>query len=243
MTWKPDTAMVLAAGLGRRMRSATDGVPKPLAALDGTALIDRVLDRIAEAGVSRAVVNVHHKADLIERHLAGRKKPDIVISDERDRLLDTGGGVRRALPLIGTQPFLVHNSDSVWVEGVGSNLQRLFQTFEAARMDCLLMLSLGSASIGYGGRGDFSLDPEGRIRRRREQEVVPFVAAGVYILHPRVFDGAPDGPFSMNLIWNQAILAGRAFGMRMEGLWMHVGTPEAIEEATAVLSGAHDRHR
>ena len=232
--------MVLAAGLGTRMRTLDDSVPKPLVPLKGVALLDRVLDRIADAGVARTIVNVHHKAGLIEHHLQRRQRPAIIISDERDALLETGGGVKRALPLIGPEPFLVHNSDSVWIEGVGSNLARLFQAWDARTMDCLLLLSLGSASIGYNGRGDFSLDPEGRIRRRRESEVVPFVAVGVYLLHPRVFAATPQAAFSMNLVWNQAILAGRAFGVRMEGLWMHVGTPEAVVEAELALDGLHD---
>ena len=241
MTWKPQTAMVLAAGLGTRMRPLNDAIPKPLVRLKGVPLLDRVLDRIASAGVPRAVVNVHHKADLIEQHLKRRERPQIVISDERGERLETGGGVRKALPLLGPEPFLVHNSDSVWIDGVGSNLDRLFAAWNAESMDCLLMLSLGSASIGYTGQGDFSLDPEGRIRRRREGEVVPFVAVGVYLVHPRVFADTPSTPFSMNLIWNRAILAGRAYGVRMEGLWMHVGTPEAVAESEAALDGHHDR--
>ena len=242
MTWKPDTAMVLAAGLGRRMRPLTDSVPKPLVRLRGVSLIDHVLDRIGAAGVALAVVNVHHLAGLVEEHLRERAVPKIVISDERGRLLETGGGVHAALALLGAAPFLVHNTDSVWIEGVGSNLQRLFHAWDSDRMDCLLMLSLGSSSIGYAGRGDFSLDPEGRIRRRREQEAAPFVATGVYIVHPRAFKAAPTGPFSMNLIWNQAILAGRAFGMRMDGIWMHVGSPEALVEADAALGGGGRGH-
>ncbi len=185
------------------------------------------------------MVNVHHRADLIEKHLQGRRQPEILISDERTHLLDTGGGIKKALPLIGETAFLVHNSNSVWIDGVGSNLQRLFATWQPDSMDCLLLLSLGSSSIGYAGRGDFSLDGEGRIRRRREAEVVPFVAVGVYIVHPRVFADTPMTPFSMNLVWNQAILAGRAFGVRMEGIWMHVGTPEAVTEAEAALDGLH----
>jgi N-acetyl-alpha-D-muramate 1-phosphate uridylyltransferase len=240
MTWKPQTAMVLAAGLGTRMRPLNESIPKPLVPLKSVPLLDRVLDRIADAGITRAVVNVHYKADQIEQHVKRRERPKIVVSDERGVLLETGGGVRKALPLLGTEPFLVHNSDSVWIEGVGSNLDRLFAAWDAQSMDCLLLLSLGSASIGYTGQGDFSLDSEGRIRRRRDGEVVPFVAVGVYIVHPRVFADTPSTPFSMNLIWNRAILAGRAFGVRMEGIWMHVGTPDAVAEAEAALDGRHD---
>jgi MurNAc alpha-1-phosphate uridylyltransferase len=237
MSWKPDSAMVLGAGLGTRMRPLTDRLPKPLVQLRRKALIDHVLDRIAEAGVARAVVNVHYMADLLEAHLQSRRAPCIVISDERRRLLDTGGGAKAALGLLGPEPFLVHNSDSVWVEGVGSNLARLFEAWDPTRMDCLLMLALGAASIGYTGKGDFSLDPECRIRRRREAEVVPFVYTGVQIVHPRLFADSPDGAFSMNALWNRAMLTGRAHGVRMEGLWMHVGSPAELAEAERVLSG------
>lgn len=228
--------MVLAAGLGTRMRPLTDKLPKPLVQLARKPLIDHVLDRIAAAGVPTAVVNVHYKADLLEAHLQGRRTPRIVISDERDRLLDTGGGTRKALPLLGRHAFLVHNSDSVWLEGVGSNLRRLFEAWDGERYDCVLLLALASSSVGYAGRGDFALDPEGRLRRRREKEVVPFVYTGVQLVHPRLFADAPEGPFSMNLLWNKAILAGRAIGVRMEGLWMHVGSPQELAESERVIA-------
>lgn len=228
--------MVLAAGLGTRMRPLTEKLPKPLVQLARKPLIDHVLDRIAAAGVETAVVNVHYKADLLEAHLQSRKKPRIVMSDERGRLLDTGGGILKALPRLGTEAFLVHNSDSVWLEGVGSNLQRLFDAWEGERHDCVLLLALASSSVGYTGRGDFALDPEGRLRRRREKEVVPFVYTGVQIVHPRLFADAPEGPFSMNLLWNKAILAGRAIGVRMEGLWMHVGSPQELAESERVIA-------
>jgi MurNAc alpha-1-phosphate uridylyltransferase len=229
--------MVLAAGLGSRMNHRT--LPKPLVTLHGKALIDQVLDRLAEAGIARAIVNLHHKADLIEQHLSGRKVPAITVSDEREALLDTGGGVKKALPLLGSGPFLIHNADSVWIEGVGSNLGRLMQTWDDARMDCLMLLSLSASGVGYQGRGDFALDSDGRIRRRKvEQEIVPFAFTGVSIAHPRLFETSPEGAFSLNLVWNRAIAAGRAFGMRMEGIWMHVGTPEALAQAEQCLSGA-----
>ncbi len=234
-----DTAMVLGAGLGTRMAPAANGLPKPLVKLAGKALIDHVLDRLAEAGITRAVVNVHHKADLIERHLAKRKMPAIEISDERAALLDTGGAVKKALPRLGTPPFLIHNADSVWIEGVGSNLARLSAVWDGGSMDCLMLLAAASTSRGYQGRGDFALESNGHIRRRRaEQEMVPFVFTGVSLAHPRLFEGSPDGAFSLNLVWNKAIAAGRAYGVRMEGVWMHVGTPEALAEAERCLSGA-----
>ena len=239
MTSTIDTAMVLAAGLGTRMAPASGTLPKPLVKLDGKTLLDRVLDRLAVAGIARAVVNVHHKADQIEACVAGRKAPKIVISDERETLLDTGGGVKKALPLLGRKPFLVHNSDSVWIEGVGSNLRRLVDAWDDARMDCLMLLALASSSYGYQGRGDFAFGTDGRIRRRKiEQEIVPFAFTGVSIAHPRLFANAPDGVFSMNRVWDQAIESGRAFGLRMEGIWMHVGTPEALAQAEQALSDA-----
>jgi MurNAc alpha-1-phosphate uridylyltransferase len=234
-----NTAMVLCAGLGTRM--ATPGnstLPKPLVQLHGKALVDHVLDRIAAAGIERAVVNVHHKADLIERHLRARRAPRLEFSDERAALLDTGGGVKKALPRLGSGAFLVHNADSVWIEGIGANLVRLATPWDEAAMDCLMLLALTSSSHGYQGRGDFALESNGRIRRRRvEQEIVPFAFTGVSIAHPRLFDGSPDGAFSLNRVWNTAITAGRAYGMRMDGVWMHVGTPAALAEAEACLSG------
>jgi MurNAc alpha-1-phosphate uridylyltransferase len=232
-----DVAMVLSAGLGTRMAPAANGLPKPLVALAGKALIDHVLDRLAAAGVARAVVNVHHKADLIERHLAGRQTPAIDISDERAALLDTGGGVRKALPRLAPGPFLIHNADSVWIEGASSNLARLAGSWDEARMDCLLLLAEASTSHGYQGRGDFVLESNGRIRRRAEEATVPFAFTGVSVAHPRLFGGSPEGAFSLNWVWSRAIAAGRAYGMRMEGVWMHVGTPEALAEAERCLSG------
>jgi N-acetyl-alpha-D-muramate 1-phosphate uridylyltransferase len=233
------TAMVLAAGLGTRMAPANGNIPKPLVPLGGKALLDHVLDRLAAAGVKRAVVNVHHMADQIETHMKGRKTPRIEISDERAERLDTGGGVRKALPKLGAGPFIVHNSDSVWIEGIGANLARLMGAWDDSRMDCLMLLALASASHGYSGRGDFAFESDGRIRRRKvEQELVPFAFTGVSIAHPRLFAGAPDGAFSMNAVWNRAIAAGRAYGMRMDGIWMHVGTPEALAQAETCLRDA-----
>jgi N-acetyl-alpha-D-muramate 1-phosphate uridylyltransferase len=233
-----DTAMVLSAGLGTRMAALNGKLPKPLIRLNGKPLIDHVLDRLAQVGVRRAVVNVHHHADLIEHHLKGRRSPRITFSDERAHLLDTGGGVKKALPRLGPRPFLIHNADSVWIESVGSNLARLIAAWDEERMDCLLLLAPQSISQGYLGRGDFALEPDGRIRRRGEQEVVPFVFAGVSMAHPRLFAPSPEGPFSLNLLWSRSIAAGRAWGMRMEGVWMHVGTPEALAQAEQCLNDA-----
>jgi MurNAc alpha-1-phosphate uridylyltransferase len=213
------------------MRPLTAEIPKPLVRLKGRPLIDHVLDRLAEAGIARAVVNVHYLADALEAHLRQRKKPQIVISDERRRLLDTGGGVKQALPLLGPQPFLIHNSDSVWIEGVGSNLERLFAAWDGGAMDSLMLLASAATSLGYEGPGDFAMGTDGRLIRRGERQMAPFVFTGVSIAHPRLFEGAPNGPFSLNRLWDGAIDKGRLFGVRLEGLWMHVGTPEGLIEA------------
>jgi MurNAc alpha-1-phosphate uridylyltransferase len=227
--------MVLAAGLGTRMRPHNGQVPKPLVEVGGKALIDYALDRLADAGVERAVVNVHHLADQIERHLAGRQRPSIVISDERETLLDTGGGVVNAMPELGDAPFFHINSDTIWIDGVTPNLIRLARGFDPACMDGLLLLAPTTTSIGYGGRGDFAMTPDGRLARRRERDVVPFVYAGAAILTPAFFAGVPAGPSSMSPLFDRAIEAGRLFGLRLEGLWMHVGTPDAVKAAEAAL--------
>ncbi len=229
--WRPQAGMVLAAGQGVRMRPLTADIPKPLVRLKGRALIDHVLDRLAEAGVARAVVNVHYLADKLEAHLAKRTSPQIVISDERGMLLDTGGGVVRALPKLGPEPFLIHNSDSVWIEGVGSNLERLFAAWDSSTMDALMLLASSATSLGYDGQGDFVMGNDGRLVRRGERQMAPFVFTGVSIAHPRLLQGAPTGAFSLNAPWDAAIEKGRLFGIRLDGLWMHVGTPEALIEA------------
>ncbi|OLB69719.1 MAG: mannose-1-phosphate guanylyltransferase [Alphaproteobacteria bacterium 13_2_20CM_2_64_7] len=235
----PKRAMVLAAGLGTRMRPFNGQLPKPLVRVGGKALIDYVLDRLAAQGVERAVVNVHHLADQIEQHLAGRKRPKIVISDERSELLGTGGGVVKALPELGDGPFFHVNSDTIWIDGVKPNLARLAAAFDASRMDALLLLAPAASSIGYSGRGDFSMAADGRLTRRGECEVVPFVYAGAAILTPAFFAGAPKGAFSMSPLFDRAAEAGRLCGLRLEGLWMHVGTPEAVHAAEkAILATA-----
>ncbi|MEM8813182.1 MAG: nucleotidyltransferase family protein [Pseudomonadota bacterium] len=232
---RPKRAMVLAAGLGKRMRPITTTTPKPLVEVAGRALIDHGLDRLAAAGIETAVVNVHYLADLIETHLKRRPAPKIIISDERSKLLDTGGGIAKALPHFEDEPFVLMNSDSFWVEGVRPNLQGLVNAWDETRMDILLMLAPTVASVGYPGRGDFLLSPDGRLNRRPERGVAPFVYAGVAILHPRIFADSNTGAFSLNQLLDQAIEAERLFGIRMEGLWFHVGTPDAIAEAEAAL--------
>jgi N-acetyl-alpha-D-muramate 1-phosphate uridylyltransferase len=227
--------MVLAAGQGERMRPLTLHMPKPLVPLAGRPLIDHVLDRLALAGVEKAVVNVNYLAGQIEAHLRNRQGarlgPPTVTSDERDLLLDTGGGVMKALPQVGPGPFFVHNADTVWRESVGSALAAMLRLWDTGAMDALLLLAPLVSSIGYSGRGDFAMAPDGRLTRRGEREVVPFAFAGVSLCDERLFEECPAGPFSLNLLWDRALAKGRLYGMRLDGRWMHVGTPEALLEA------------
>jgi MurNAc alpha-1-phosphate uridylyltransferase len=231
----PDRAMVLAAGLGTRMRPFNGQAPKPLVQVGGKALIDHVLDRLADTGVERAVVNVHHLADQVEQHLQARQRPHIVISDERHELLGTGGGVVKALAALGDAPFFHVNSDTIWIDGVKPNLRLLAGAFEPDRMDALLLLAPTATSIGYAGRGDFAMAADGRLSRRGEREVVPFVYAGAAILAPALFRGAPAGAFPLTAMFDRAAEAERLYGLRLEGVWMHVGTPEAVAAAEAAI--------
>jgi MurNAc alpha-1-phosphate uridylyltransferase len=238
MTAKLRTAMVLAAGRGERMRPLTEQIPKPLVAVAGKPLIDHVLDRLAAAGVERAVVNVHYLAGLIERHLKDRKAPKIEISDEREALLDTGGGVVKALRLLGAVPFFHVNSDTIWIDGVKPNLERLAEAFDPATMDALLLLAPIAASIGYAGSGDFIMAADGRLKGRGEREVAAFVYAGAAVLRPELFKDAPAGAFSLTRLFSRAADAGRLHGLRLEGIWMHVGTPDAIKQAEAAITAS-----
>lgn len=231
--------MVLAAGLGTRMRPITNSTPKPLVEIGGKALIDHALDRLAEAGVQSAVVNVHHFADQIVDHLAKRQQPIVTISDERAELLETGGGVVKALPALGSQPFMVMNSDSFWTEGARSNLTALAAEWDGTRMDTLLMLTPTDAAVGYDGRGDFFMDDTGRLSPRSGADAAPYVYTGVGITNPTaMFANAPEGPFSLNILIERISDAGRLYGMTMEGTWFHVGTPAAIANAEQMLSGS-----
>jgi N-acetyl-alpha-D-muramate 1-phosphate uridylyltransferase len=232
----PNRAIVLAAGLGTRMRPYNGHVPKPLVEIGGKSLIDYSLDRLADAGVESVVVNVHHLADILERHLAPRQRPQIVISDERGELLGTGGGIAKALPKLGAAPFFLVNSDTVWLDGVKPNFRRMADAFDPQTMDALLLLAPTANSIGYTGRGDFAMLPDGRLRRRRENEVVPFVYAGAAVLSPAMFSDAPKGAFSLTLLFDRAVERARLYGLRLEGVWMHVGTPEAVAAAEAALA-------
>jgi MurNAc alpha-1-phosphate uridylyltransferase len=230
------TAMVLAAGLGRRMRPLTADRPKPLVEVGGRMLIDRVLDRLAAGGVRRAVVNVHYMGDQIIEATRSRTAPQIIISEERDELLDTGGGVLKALPSLGDEAFIVHNSDSIWVEGVDDNLARLNRYWDPAAMDCLMLLAMTRTSTGYDARGDFTMSSEGVVERRGEHEMAPFAYTGVSIMHPRLFVDAPEGAFSLNRLWDRAIANGRLYGLRLEGRWMHVGSPLGLAQAEELMA-------
>ena len=231
MSVKPTKAMVLAAGLGLRMRPLTDHMPKPLVRVAGRSLLDHVLDKLAAAGVGEAVVNVHYLPDQIINHVAVRKSPRVIVSDERNQVLGTGGGVVKALPLLGPAPFFHVNSDTLWIDGVQSNLTRLAEAFDPARMDILLLMAPTASSIGYSGRGDYAMLPDGALRKRREHQVVPFVYAGAAILSPRIFADAPKGEFSLTRMFDAANEQERLFGLRLDGVWMHVGTPDAVNAA------------
>lgn len=232
------TAMVLAAGLGTRMRPLTDDRPKALVEVGGKALIDHVLDRLADAGVERAVVNVHWFADRLEAHLKTRGRgPDIVISDERAELLETGGGLKKARPLLGGDPVFVANIDSVWVDR-GDALNQLARLWNPSTMDAALLLARREGAIGFEGDGDFFLADDGRLTFRGEATEAPFAYMGVHITRPDYADGGPDGPFSLSPLWRRSAAEGRLYGLVMDGDWMHVGDPQARAEAEARLAGA-----
>jgi len=231
MSVNPAKAMVLAAGLGARMRPLTDNMPKPLVQVAGRALLDHVLDKLGAAGVSEAIVNVHYLPDQIIDHVGSRKRPRVVISDERDKVLGTGGGVVKASPLLGDAPFFHVNADTMWIDGVRPNLTRLAEAFDPTRMDILLLMAPTTSSIGYGGSGDYAMLPDGTLRKRKEHQVVPFVYAGVAVMSPSIFAEAPAGEFSLTKMFDRANAQERLFGLRLDGVWMHVGTPDAVQAA------------
>lgn len=233
----PETAMVLAAGLGVRMRPLTAHRPKPLIEVAGRTMIDRALDRIAAAGIKRVVVNIHYLADMLRDHLAARTDLDIALSDESDLLLETGGGIAKALPQLGDKPFLAVNADTVWIDAWDDTLQRLAASWDDGKMDALLLMQPTIQAVGYDGRGDYQLGPDGRLERRPEVQVAPYVFTGVQMLHPRLFAECPEGPFSMNVLYDKAEEEGRLFGLRHQGDWLHIGTATGLAEAEAFLKG------
>lgn len=233
----PKTAMVLAAGLGKRMRPITDTLPKPLIKIAGRTLLDRGLDALAEAGVERAIVNVHYLPDRIIAHLADRTVPEIVVSDERAGLLDSAGGIVKALPALGPKPFYVLNADTFWIDANGSNLARLALEWDAASMDILLMLASVDSATGHSGGTDFLRAADGRLTRARS-DPRGLIYAGAAIVHPRIFEGAGAVPHSLNLYFDRAIAAGRLFGSVLRGHWITVGTPDAIRPAEEAVAKA-----
>ncbi len=234
----PKNAMIFAAGLGTRMRPITDTTPKPLVKVGGKPLIDHMLDKFAQAGVETAVVNVHHFADQIEAHLAPRTAPRIVISDERGQLLDQGGGIRKALPKLGAEPFFLCNTDAFWVGGTHDNLAMLAERWAPDKMDVLLLVAASAASVGVDWPGDFTMTPDARLERRREREVAPFVYTGVGIIKPELFADQNAEVFRLAPFFFEAAEKGRLYGQRLDGFWLHVGTPEAIKDAERCLTRA-----
>ena len=232
----PHTAMIMAAGLGKRMRPLTATKPKPLIEVAGKPLLDHVLDRLRTAGVRKVVVNVHYLADAVEAHLASRKHGlDVAISDERKLLMETGGGLIQAEPLIEADPFLAINSDNLWVDGPADTLKLLASHWDEERMDALLLLVPLARAQNHRGMGDFHMRRDGRLRRRQRSHVAPFVFTGVQMLSKRLLREAPEGPFSTNVLWNRAIAEGRCFGAVHQGLWFDVGNPKAISLTEAAL--------
>ena len=232
---KPKTAMVLAAGLGKRMRPITSTIPKPLVEVRGRALIDYGLDALARNGVERVVVNVHYMADLMRAHLKKRRDMEIVVSDETETLLESGGGIVKALPQLGSEPFYVINSDTFWIDGYRDNLDLMASLWDPARMDVSLLIADMQQSTGYEGRGDFVMDAEGRLSRVAERDMSPFIYAGAAIIKPQAFDGMAVETFSLNRIFDATIETERLYGVRLGGLWITVGTPAAIKQAEAAF--------
>lgn len=232
----PRTAMIMAAGLGKRMRPLTATRPKPLIEVNGKALLDHVLEKLRLAGVKKVVVNVHYLADAIEAHLLTRAEGfEVVISDERKLLLETGGGMVKAAPLIESDPFLALNSDNLWIDGPADTIKLLASQWDSEKMDALLLVVPQARALGHKGMGDFHMDRCGRLRRRERSHVAPFVFTGVQMISKRLLRDAPEGPFSTNVLWDRAIEEGRAFGAVHQGLWFDVGTPQAISFTEAAL--------
>lgn len=230
----PERAMILAAGFGTRMRPITETLPKPLIQVGGRALIDYSLDRLDEEGLREVIINVHHLGQLIESHVKRRTSPPVVFSREPE-ILETGGGIAKALPLLGDKPFLVINADVMWLNGPHSALYRMAETWDESRMDGLLLLHSTVEAYGYTGMGDFNVDPAGVLSPRPERELSPFLFTGIQILHPRLFEGAPEGRFRLNVLYDRAMEKRRLYGMIHDGEWFHVGTPEGLADAEAYM--------
>jgi N-acetyl-alpha-D-muramate 1-phosphate uridylyltransferase len=236
----PKTAMVLAAGLGTRLRPVTNHLPKPRVEIAGKSLLDHAIDRLEAAGVERVVVNLHYKGEMIAARLAERRHPKIELLRE-ETLLDTGGGVKNALPLLD-DAFFVVNSDILWLDGLTPALGRLAHAFDAKKMDAILLLQRTISAIGYDGRGDYFLDPLGRPRRRSEREIAPYIFAGIRILHRRLFDGIDDTVFSVVRLFHRAEDAGRLGAIVHDGEWFHVGTPDGLDATRARIAELQAEH-
>lgn len=232
----PQEAFVLAAGLGTRMRPITDKIPKPLVKVHGKAMLDYALDALDAAGVTKTVVNVHYLADQIEVHLQGRQGQQIIISDEREKLLDSGGGVAHGLHHFSQDEMFILNADSFWVEGATPNLSQMTAQWDAAKMDILLLVAPMTVAVGFDGAGDFFMDGEGRLQRRGDAKAAHFVYAGAILMRRDLFDTIDDEVFSLNRLFDTALKNDRLFGVRLDGLWLHVGTPQAIAEAEEAIS-------
>jgi MurNAc alpha-1-phosphate uridylyltransferase len=230
--------MIMAAGFGTRMRPLTNPIPKPLVKVQGRALIDHVMDRLVAAGVKTIVVNIHYMGDQIKAHVEKRKDVEIIISDETDTILDSGGGIFKALPHFKGEPFFHANADTVWVEGASHALERLKAAWKPSEMDALMLLASTVTTVCYDGRGDFMMDADGRLSRVPEGRISPFVWMSMEILHPRLFDGMQPGKFSINPLWDKAIAKGRLFGQRLDGVWMHIDRPEAVKQSEEYLAYA-----
>jgi MurNAc alpha-1-phosphate uridylyltransferase len=230
-----DTAMVLAAGLGKRMRPLTATQPKPMVRVAGKPLIDHALDRLNEAGVAKAVVNVHYLADVLAAHVTARKAPKVTISDERTQLLDTGGGMVKALPHL-PDPFFALNADNIWLDGPSNAFAELSRRWDPEQMDALLLLVGHARAFNFSGPGDFYMDPLGRLSRRRDGRIAPFIYTGIQLVSHRLLRDAPEGPFSTNILWDRAIAEGRLYGLSFCGLWFEVGTPQAIRPTEEALT-------
>lgn len=235
MTCDIDTAMVMAAGHGTRMRPLTNDTPKALIKVAGKTMVDHAIDRLKAAGIKRIIVNIHAFADQMRAHLEARNDDSIIISDETDELLETGGGIKRALPLLGDKPIITHNCDSIWVEGMGQTLPRLLDAYDPDKMDALLVVAVTANIVGDVARGDFTMDPDGRIAWREVSSVAPFMYTGVQIIKPQLYAGIEDTAFSTTKVWRGLLEDGTAYGLRHDGVWMHVGTPSALDDAETFL--------
>ncbi len=231
-----DTAMILAAGLGKRMRPLTASQPKPLVRVAGKALIDHALDRLAEAGIAKAVVNVHYLADALEAHVLARQAPKVTVSDERGLLLETGGGMVKALPHL-PDPFFALNADNIWLDGPKSAFEDLSRRWDPKTMDALLLVVPHARAMNFEGPGDFHMDPLGRLSRRRPGRIAPFIFTGIQLVSHRLLRDAPEGPFSTNILWTRAMEEGRLYGLSFTGLWFEVGTPQMIRPTEEALAG------